>query len=236
MNGFDMNMLGVLIAGALTLMAYSFLYKENRVFRIAEHIYLGAGTGYGAILSTRYVYENAWLPLVRGNLFWAIPLLASVLLYFYFSKKHFWLYRIPTAAIIGVGTGIVVAADFRTRLTEQIKATLIPLIVANDAYTSINNMIIVFGVLGSLLFFYFSKEFKGPIRRVLDFGKYILMITFGASFGQTLMARISLIIGKVQSLYTWPAWILIPIAAVLMAVTIARNKLKQKKTAMVTEK
>jgi hypothetical protein len=233
MNGFDMNMVGILIAGTLTLMAYSFLYKENRAFRIVEHIYLGAGTGYGAVLSIKFVYENAWLPLVNGNLFWIIPLLASVLLYFYFSKKHFWLYRIPTAAIIGVGTGIVVAADFRTRLTEQIKATLIPLMVANDAYRSINNMIIVFGVIGSLLFFYFSAEFKGPIKRLLSFGKYILMITFGASFGQTLMARISLIIGKVQSLYTWPAWILILIAAVVMTVTIIRNRLKQKSTAMV---
>jgi len=229
MNGLDLKLLGIILSGGLTLMAYSFLYRENRVSRIAEHIYLGAATGYGAVLSAKYVYDNAVVPLSKGNTVWAIPLLFSLLLYFYFSKKHFWLYRLPTAAIIGVGTGIVVAADFRTRLTEQIKATFLPLFVANNPYETINNLIIIFGVIGALIFFYFSKEFKGPTKTLADFGKYIIMITFGASFGQTFMARISLIIGRVQSLYVWPAWILLPVAAVFIAVAIVWDKRKQKK-------
>jgi len=236
MIGLDAKLLGILISGGLTLMAYSFLYKENRAYRIAEHIYLGAGTGYGAILSAKYVYDNAWTPLVKGNTLWAIPLLASLLLYFYFSKKHFWIYRIPTAAIIGIGTGIVVAADFRTRLTEQISATLLPLFIANDPYKSLNNIIIVFGVIGSLIFFYFSREHRGPVKGMVNFGKYILMITFGAAFGQTFMARISLIIGRIQSLYLWPAWILLPSAAVLVGVAISWDRLRQKKAKSATEK
>jgi len=227
MIGLDAKLLGVILSGGLTLMAYSFLYRENRVSRIAEHIYLGAATGYGAVLSGKYVYENAAVPLAKGNTLWAIPLLFSLLLYFYFSKKHFWLYRLPTAAIIGVGTGIVVAADFRTRLTEQIKATLLPLFIVDKPYETINNLIIVFGVLGALIFFYFSKELKGPTRGLADFGKYILMVTFGASFGQTFMARISLIIGRVQSLYIWPASLLLPLAAILVAVAIAWDRRKQ---------
>jgi len=236
MIGLDARLLGILISGGLTLMAYSFLYKENRAYRIAEHIYLGAGVGYGTVLSAKYVYDNAWTPLVKGNTAWAIPLLASTLIYFYFSKKHFWIYRIPTAAIIGVGTGIVVAADFRTRLTEQIKATLVPLFISNRPYESINNIIIVFGVIGSLLFFYFSREHKGPIKGLVGFGKYIIMITFGAAFGQTFMARISLIIGRIQALYVWPAWILLPISAILVAVAVFWDRLKQKKPKSTTKK
>jgi len=236
MIGLDAKLFGILISGGLTLMAYSFLYRENRAYRIAEHIYLGAGVGYGTILSAKYVYDNAWTPLVKGNTVWAIPLFASILLYFYFSKKHFWIYRIPTAAIIGVGTGIVVAADFRTRFTEQIRATLVPLFVSNDPYRSFNNIVIVLGVVGSLLFFYFSREHRGLVKGIVTFGKYIIMITFGAAFGQTFMARISLIIGRIQSLYLWPAWILLPLSVIAMGAAIGWDKLRQKKPEPTTKK
>ncbi|MCA9791506.1 MAG: hypothetical protein KC910_06910, partial [Candidatus Eremiobacteraeota bacterium] len=50
-----------------------------------------------------------------------------------------------------------------------------------------------------LIYFYFSVEHKGwffgGAARV---GLRMLMVTLGASFGSTVMARVSLLIGRVQ--------------------------------------
>jgi hypothetical protein len=219
----------ILISAGLTLMAFSILYRENRAFRIAEYMYVGAGTGYGVVLSAKYVYDNVWIPVTKGQTVWLLPLLFSLPLYFYFSKKHSWIYRIPMAAIIGVGTGVIVAADFKSRFTEQIRMTILPLFTAKDLYGSLNNIIIVFGVLGALMFFYFSREPKGPVKALTTYGKYILMATFGAAFGQSFMGRLSLVIGRFQTLFEWPAWILILIAFGIMTISVMRDRSSQKK-------
>ena len=54
------------------------------------------------------------------------------------------------------------------------------------------------GVLSSLTYFYFSVEHKGLIiGNVARVGIWVLMITFGATFGYTVMARVSLLVGRV---------------------------------------
>jgi hypothetical protein len=51
----------------------------------------------------------------------------------------------------------------------------------------------------TLIFFFFSKEHKGA-PEVLRVSIYFLMVSFGASYGYTVMARVSLLIGRVMFL------------------------------------
>ncbi len=51
-----------------------------------------------------------------------------------------------------------------------------------------------------LIYFFFSLEHKGVIGGVSKIGVWFLMIAFGASFGFTVMARMSLLIGRIQFL------------------------------------
>lgn len=62
------------------------------------------------------------------------------------------------------------------------------------------NLIIALGVLSTLIYFFFSTEHKGVVGAGAKIGIYFLMITFGASFGYTIMARISLLIGRMDFL------------------------------------
>ena len=48
--------------------------------------------------------------------------------------------------------------------------------------------------------FYFSKKQEGIRAVPSKLGIWFLMISFGASFGYTVMARISLLIGRIQFL------------------------------------
>ena len=51
-----------------------------------------------------------------------------------------------------------------------------------------------------LIYFFFSLEHKGVIGGISKIGVWFLMIAFGASFGFTVMARMSLLIGRIQFL------------------------------------
>ena len=65
-------------------------------------------------------------------------------------------------------------------------------------------LVIVLGVFSVLVYFYFSVEHKGVIGRISRIGIWFLMISFGASFGYTIMARISLLMGRFSFLVnTW---------------------------------
>jgi hypothetical protein len=58
----------------------------------------------------------------------------------------------------------------------------------------------VAGVVSTLLYFYFSKPHTGVLGGVATLGIWFIMISFGAHFGYTVMARVSLLIGRVQFL------------------------------------
>jgi hypothetical protein len=68
---------------------------------------------------------------------------------------------------------------------------------------SFSNLVLVAGLLSALAYFFFSKEHRGAFGRVSRFGVWTLMVAFGAAFGYTVMARVSLLIGRLQELGRW---------------------------------
>jgi cbb3-type cytochrome oxidase subunit 3 len=65
------------------------------------------------------------------------------------------------------------------------------------------DVVLIILVVCALIYFYFSKEHKGWFGGVAKVGIYTLMIGFGASFGLTVMARLSLFIDRVQFVNNW---------------------------------
>ena len=62
------------------------------------------------------------------------------------------------------------------------------------------SIFLVVGTIACLVFFLFSVEHKGSVGRLAYFGRLCIMAGFGASFGYTVMARVSLLIGRIQFL------------------------------------
>jgi hypothetical protein len=75
----------------------------------------------------------------------------------------------------------------------------IPLDVYFASY--LGNLVLVVGTLTGLIYFYFSREHKGVFGGAAKIGVYFLMVTFGASFGYTVMSRMSLLIGRLYFLF-----------------------------------
>jgi len=74
-----------------------------------------------------------------------------------------------------------------------------------DFMESINAILLFIGVFTGLIYFFFSVEHKGFFYGTCSkIGIWFLMVSFGASFGYTIMGRISLLIGRMQFLlFDW---------------------------------
>ena len=193
--------IGIWLGAFLTLCIFSFLYKDNPFYKLAEHLFVGISAGYWATLEYHNVFRpNLWDPLTgEGRLLLLVPFAFGILLFSRFTKNFSWLSRWPMALIIGIYAGITVVGYGSGDLILQIRANLLPLWTDNWL-TSFNNILLTVGVITGLIYFFFSKEHKGALGAGAKIGIWFLMISFGASFGYTVMSRMSLLIGRIYFL------------------------------------
>ncbi|MBF0360147.1 MAG: hypothetical protein HQK49_04010 [Oligoflexia bacterium] len=180
-----------------TIMIFTYLWKENPLYRLAEHVFVGISVGY-LICVTWYnvLHPKLYVPLFHEHQWILIvPLVMSIMMLFRFSSKHGWLSFWPLAFLIGF-SGYGIPASIDTNMLKQIQAT-INVSFAGGIIPIITALVILLGTLSCLIYFYFSFPHKGAVGKIAKFGSMLLMISFGASFGYTVMARISLLIGRV---------------------------------------
>jgi len=183
-----------LVGAFFTLSIFSFLYKDNPFYQMSEQLLVGISLGYTFVLS----FERVVIPFLYHPLFLQrqyiliIPTLIGALYLFRFSRKLSWLSRYPIAySMMGVGAGV--ALSMHNIIMVQMRQAMVPI-------ENINLFLIFFGTLLVLLYFFFSKAHTGVYGKFVNVGKWYMMVGFGASFGLTVMARISLLIGRIQFL------------------------------------
>lgn len=171
------------------------MYGDNPFYRFAEYLFVGVSVGWAmAVVWYNSVIPRIWTPLVERNEYWVIlPCLLGVLVFSLFTRKQAWLVRWPIAFVMGASAGIAVPVDFQGYIFEQLQGSMLTVL-------NVSNAVAFIGVVTTLLYFYFSKEQKGAFGRFAGVGIWFIMVAFGASFGYTVMARISLLIGRMQFL------------------------------------
>ncbi len=199
--------IGIFIAAGLTLCIYSFLYKDNPFYKFAEHLFVGVAAGYTIVIAWHQtVVRLIWAPIKTGGfidiVLVIIPTAIGLLMFSLFVPKQRWLIRWPLAFMIGTGAGASIPLTMQSYIFRQSEATLRLFADAGSMsfVTAVNSIIIAIGVLCVLIYFFFSVEHKGPVGVVSKVGIFFLMVSFGAAFGYTVMARVSLLIGRVYFL------------------------------------
>jgi hypothetical protein len=189
------EVLGVWIAALLTLCIFSFLYKDNPFYKFAEHLFIGISAGYWLCRYYRNIFiPNLYQPLFeRGELLYIVPFALGIMMLMRLAPRTAWISRWPLAVIVGTTSGYFLVTYLQSNGLEQVRATLVPL-------NTVSNIVLVAGVLSALVYFFFSKAHRGPFGKVARVGIYFLMLAFGASFGYTVMARISLLFGRMYFL------------------------------------
>lgn len=199
------------VGALITLGCFSFLYKDNPLYRVAESLFVGVSAGYYfSVISFHQVLKPNLLAKVfpatfaTGNAaqaapdYWLIiPGILGCLMLLRFSQKLAWVSRFTVAFVMGVSTGLTIVTSVQQYLIPQIAKAIKPIIVAGSYGQSISNLVLVVGSIACLFYFFFSTEHRGPVYgNLARIGIWFLMISFGASFGATVMGRISLLIGR----------------------------------------
>lgn len=197
----SLELVGLTITAFFTLCIYSFLYKDNPFYKFAEHVFAGLSAGYYVSLVWHSIIKQQLVtPLLEGHQYiLIIPAVLGVLMFSRFIPKIAWLSRISMAFVVGNTAGIFFIQQLHGIVLPQVRSTFL-------SFTSLSVLIMIVGVISTLIYFYFSKEHKGILGTTAQIGIWFIMVAFGASFGYTVMARVSLLIGRVQFLlFDWLA-------------------------------
>ncbi len=200
-----MDLLFTWIAAGLTLAIFSFLYRDNPFYKFAEHIYVGSAAAYWFIylwfFDVKPKLIDAWISNTGFERYILIvPAFLSFLMLLRFIPKVAWLSRWAIAFTVGMGAGLGITGAIQGYIVPQVKAGMLPLWTGQWG-NSLNYIILVVSTVTTLVYFFFSKEHKGGLGFLAKVGIMFIMIAFGASFGSTIMARISLLIGRLYFLF-----------------------------------
>lgn len=196
------------VAAGLTIFLFSFLYKDNPFFKIAEHLYLGAGMGWLFQVSVTNVWiPKIWDPVSNGELLVIIPSILGISLLTQFIPRISWISRYGFTFMMGYGSGLAIPAGLSTDFISQIGGTIKPFsqLASMTPFDIFGSLLVAGGTICVLFYFFFSVEHKGHLKKISNVGIYFLMIYFGAAFGNTVMARFSLLYGRFDDLYTYSA-------------------------------
>jgi hypothetical protein len=209
------EVIGVWVGAILTLGIFSFLYKDNPFYKFSEALFVGVSAGYWFVVT----FWQYFLPKLIDNLVLAYTVLVTqgkidyhwvyllggglgVLMLLRLLPNVGWLSRWSLAFIVGTTAGLQFTRYLESNGIIQVKGTILPLIVGGNLNTTIGNIVIVVGTFCGLIYFFFSKEHKGAFGGAARVGVWFLMITFGALFGYTVMSRMSLLIGRLDYLFS----------------------------------
>jgi len=204
----DWTGLGVIVAAGLTLALYSFLYKDNPLFKFAEHVYVGVAAAY---IFGQYWYQTLYGEIIArfsplaaegetmesSNWWLLVPTALGILMLTRLSRRLGWLSRIAFGFFVGLGAGFTIPRYISAFILAQVRPTLSPL---SWSWEGLNLLLVLVGVVTVLIYFFFSVEHAGAVGKASKLGIWFLMISFGASFGYTIMARLSLLIGRMSFL------------------------------------
>jgi len=185
---------GIWLAAIGTLAIYSFLYRDNPVYRATEQILVGLSVGYLVVITIRTtLVPKVALPVLDGDPWGIVAALWVLLMWTRVSSRTGWLSRLPLAVIVGAGAGLSIPALLKARVLSQMGAMIRPEIDVNAVVGAV-------GVLATLAYFYFTRPPAGPFRAAARTGTWFLMVFFGATFGYRIMSRLSLLIGRTEFL------------------------------------
>ena len=211
--------IGEFIMVFCTLGVFAFLLGDNRFYRFVEAIIVGGAMAYTLVVIDKILWPDLLRPvfgalsgvLAPVNLLWALLLIPGALWYFTYSKKHRWLNQLIVACFLGLALG----PEFKKQINlviPQILDSVQPIwpwtpfdggIVDPWARTEQLLFVIVLVLSLSYFIFFFRPQTRAG-RSMLTAGRLVMMIGFGASFGNTVNTRLSWLAPRIG--FLWEDW------------------------------
>jgi len=235
----DATVIQVWFSALFTIFMYSLVFKETALYRFAAHVFVGSAVGFGLVFAVKAIQTTAWTPLSQGAFVWIVPIVLGIALYLRFVPRYRWVSRYPLAIIVGIGTAITMRTIVDAQFLAQIRATIVinPLglgkdIVGAPAIPYLNNILLIVSVVSTIIFFVFSGgtniQKTAAVRYNSKLAIYLMMIAFGAAFGNTVITRVAFMTDRVREVLSPTALpISLPLMLLVVVAMIPRDRLRK---------
>ena len=232
---FDLNpdappdLLGGFLICLFTLSVYSFLYRDNAFYKLAEHVFIGVATAWftmefydSGVLEplVRYLratWETIGTPAAAGirlggypvDPAWAIgwrlgAVALSLMLLTRLVSRNAWISRWPLAMMVGIYAALKMTGETRARLVDQVRDSMIaPVRPGLEWNEVLGNLVLLVGMLAVLGHFVFTYRRTLPLRLASRIAIVVLMLAFGSRFAFTVLGRIALLIERISTLHDY---------------------------------
>ncbi len=219
-----MENLEVLLAGVCTLGIYTFLIKENSIYRFFEHAFIGIATAWGLIAVSRdflwarvfksmlgfsqvILPDGTILQAYQSSMLWyLLPAMFGLLYYTMFFERYRFLAQMVISFQLGCAGGIAFKGFFVEFLPQLYDCFRSLYVVGEDGifsmHDSLSNAFFIITFISAYSYFFFTfKISESPIvRKINSLGRYLMMGCFGAYFGSTMMARMAVLVERLDFL------------------------------------
>jgi hypothetical protein len=206
------DFIGQWVALFLTLVVFSYLIKDNFLYRLAIHILVGVAAGYALLVAYKAVLEKMLiLPLLQdpqANVGLVVPLTLGLLLLTKLLPRMGWMGNVSMAFLFGVGAALAIGGAVVGTIWPQTLASISSFSPTHVGLSgAFNNFILFVGAVSALFYFYFTGTRKSKVLRALaSLGKAFIMIAFGALFATGLVTFVSLLISRINFILEVLGW------------------------------
>lgn len=137
------QLVGVWVAAFFTLACFSFLFKQNPIYKFTEHLVVGVSAGYWVVILVRTSLfdllinplQQDFLAIRNGTVPGAgwflselalnlLPLALGLMMLLRLFPSVAWVGRIPIALVLGTGAGVAIPTAIETWILKPLSATV----------------------------------------------------------------------------------------------------------------
>ncbi|RLI03815.1 hypothetical protein DRO31_00785 [Candidatus Bathyarchaeota archaeon] len=187
------------IAAFFTIAATSYAFRDNVVFKFAEYTFIGVAAGHQIVMGIKNIRDYGWTKIMEGQIIYVLVFVLGIMLYARFHREYYWMYRFPIAFLVGNGVGISIRAAIHSDFIVQVAQTASTPLIGGGAMGTINAIITFVGAVTAIFHFIFTQEnlHEGTLGYIPKIGRWLMLLAFGASFGNTIMSRFGMYQGRI---------------------------------------
>ncbi len=193
--------LETLISFTLTLLIFSYLLRDNLLYRLVIYAYIGITSAFVVITLLENVVAT-YLSTPDGSILLLVAFVLVALLALRSVPGLRTIGLLPLAFLIAVGAAVAV--------TGAVAGTILPLAttVIVPGADVLNSVVLFVGVLTTLLYFQYGarRRADGTVHRTLfvrgvgAVGEAFIVVMMGATYGAIILSSLSVFTGQLSSL------------------------------------
>jgi hypothetical protein len=208
---------GMVIGFLLTLSVFSYLLRDNALFRLVIHIFIGVAAAYvAAVIWYNVIWPQLLLPLGSGDAAttWLalVPLLLSILLLAKAIPRLSAAGSPALAFLVGVGAAVAIGGAITGTIVPQVLASINAGATqttypgaARTWLDAVNWGLILLGTIATLAYFHFGARRRGAgqppsraawIEEIAGIGKLFIAVTLGAIFAGVYAASLAALVER----------------------------------------